>query len=595
MKSLPYAWKVVLPFLVLLVVALAVLNIFVSTAINQFSINNWELNLLQQAHLYAADAAPLIQKGEPYAEVQALALSQQSNSNVRVTIILPNGTVIGESAIQLNLLDNHLLRPEIQGALAGRDATEIRTSATLNTEYLYAAVPVYNANQIIGVVRLAIPLDTLQKAIQTIRNVDLGTMLIAVIIGIALAILLTARGVNPLRKLTQDVEQITASEEFSELPANLNRDEIGTLTTSFNKLINTLNQRISNVKSEQATLDAVLSNMSDGAMIIQEDSTVQLINRAAINLFDVHEVPNTNASLIEVIRVHQVYDLWKKCLSSGQVHEITLELLHEKRYIQLIASSLGASMPGATLILAQDLTRLHHLEMVRRDFVSNVSHELRTPLASMKSLTESLQQSVKDDPQNTARFLNLMDDEIDNMTQMVEEFLELAKIESGRVPFMIAPVLPSSFIDPAVERMRLQVERAGLTLNTRFEEALPQVMADSPRIQEVIVNLLHNAIKFTPPGGKIEITARSANKFLEVAISDTGVGIKATDLDRIFERFYKTDKARASGGTGLGLSIARHTVEAHGGRIWVDSVEGEGSTFTFTLPLAQQPEQKKTA
>jgi len=562
------------------------LSIFASTAIHQFSITNWQQNLIQQAHLYAADAAPLIKQGPPYAEVQALALSQKANSNVRVTIILPDGTVIGESAVELNLLENHLLRPEIQAALAGRDDTEIRKSSTLNAEYLYAAVPILNGNQIIGVVRAAIPLDTLQNAIRAIQNVNLGTLLTATIVGIALAIILTARGINPLRNLTADVERISASEDFNELPSNLNQDEIGTLTTSFNKLIRNLNQKIANVKSEQATLDAVLSNMSDGAMIILQDGTVQLINDAAISLFEVREIPEAHPSLIEVIRVHQVYDLWKKCLATGETQEVTLELLHEKRYVQLIASSLGNSLPGATLILVQDLTRLHKLETVRRDFVSNVSHELRTPLASMKSLTESLEQSIKDDPQNTTRFLNMMNDEIDNMTQMVEEFLELAKIESGKVPFAISAVSASAFLGPAVERMQLQVERAGLTLTTEYSDPLPIVMADAPRIQEVIVNLLHNAIKFTPPGGSIRISAQPVNDTLEVSIADTGVGIKAADLDRIFERFYKTDKARSGGGTGLGLSIAKHTVEAHGGKIRVDSTEGSGSTFTFTLPLA---------
>ena len=586
MKSLPYAWKVVLPFLVLLIVALALINIFVSAAITQFSTDNWKQNLLQQAHLYAADAAPLIQKGAPYAEVQSLALSQKDNSNVRVTIILPDGLVVGESAVELNLLENHLLRPEIQAALAGRDDTEIRQSTTLNEQLLYAAVPIQADGKIIGVARLAIPLNTLQNAIGTIQKVNLGTMLITAIVAIALAILLTARGINPLRKLTREVESISETEDFSEVPVNLNQDEIGRLTTSFNKLIRNLNQKISNVKSEQATLDAVLSNMSDGAMIISEDGTVQLINDAAINLFDVQELPGNHASLIEVIRSYQVYDLWKKCLATCETQESTLDLLPEKRYLQVIASSLGNTLPGATLILVQDLTRLHKLEIVRRDFVSNVSHELRTPLASLKALTETVQSSLPDDPKNTERFLNMMHDEIDNMTQMVEEFLELAKIESGRVPFLIKPVQPTAFILPALDRMRLQVERAGLTLTTDIEDPLPDVLADAPRIQEVIINLLHNAVKFTSPGGKIHLAAKKVEKSLEVSISDTGVGIKPSDIDRIFERFYKTDKARSSGGTGLGLSIAKHTVEAHRGRIWVESTEGSGSIFTFTLPLA---------
>ena len=586
MKSLPYAWKVVLPFLILLLLSLVIVNIFVSTAVFDFSTQNWEQRLLQMAHLYADNAAPLILKGAPYSDVQTLTLSQKENSDVRVTIILPDGTVIGESAAPLLLLENHLLRPEVQAALSGRSDTEIRQSVTLNDELLYAAVPIKDGSKIIGVARLSISTSLLHQQIRTITNVNLGIMLTAVLIAIALAVLLTSRGINPLRRLTAQVQSVSQGQELATLPANLENDEIGVLTTSFNDLITRLNTEISNLKSEQATLDAVLSNMTDGAIIISREGTVELINEAAMDLFDVKQVPANHPSLIEVIRNHQVYDLWMKSVDSGKTEEATLDLLLEKRYLQVIASSLGASMPGATLILVQDLTRLRRLESIRRDFVSNASHELRTPLASLKALTETAQESLPDDPKNASHFLFLMNDEIDNMTQMVEEFLELAKIESGKVPFNISPVDPLTFLQPSVERMKPQADRAGIKLSTGYQESLPHVLADAPRIQEVVVNLLHNAIKFTAPGGAIMVEARVASNMLEVSVSDTGVGIKPADLDRIFERFYKTDKARTTGGTGLGLSIARHTVEAHRGKIWVESVEGQGSTFTFSLPLA---------
>jgi two-component system phosphate regulon sensor histidine kinase PhoR len=357
MKSLPYAWKVVLPFLILLLLSLVIVNIFVSTAVFDFATQNWEQRLLQMAHLYADNAAPLILKGAPYSDVQTLTLSQKENSDVRVTIILLDGTVIGESAAPLLLLENHLLRPEVQAALSGRSDTEIRQSVTLNDELLYAAVPIKDGSKIIGVARLSISTSLLHQQIRTITNVNLGIMLTAVLIAIALAVLLTARGINPLRRLTAQVQSVSQGQELATLPANLENDEIGVLTTSFNDLITRLNTEISNLKSEQATLDAVLSNMTDGAIIISREGTVELINEAAMDLFDVKQVPANHPSLIEVIRNHQVYDLWMKSVDSGKTEEATLDLLLEKRYLQVIASSLGASMPGATLILVQDLTR----------------------------------------------------------------------------------------------------------------------------------------------------------------------------------------------------------------------------------------------
>jgi len=223
---------------------------------------------------------------------------------------------------------------------------------------------------------------------------------------------------------------------------------------------------------------------------------------------------------------------------------------------------------------------------VRRDFVSNVSHELRTPLASLKALTETLQTGALDDPVAAKRFLKQMEIEIDNLTQMVQEFLDLSRIESGRVTFNRQPVDPRSLIEQAVERMALQAERSGLTIGMEDRGPVPAVNADAERIESVLTNLLHNAIKFTPPGGKISVSAYQKENDVVFSIRDTGVGIKPEDLSRIFERFYKADQSRSGGGTGLGLSIARHTVEAHGGKIWAESTPGQGSVFYFSLPLA---------
>jgi two-component system phosphate regulon sensor histidine kinase PhoR len=247
---------------------------------------------------------------------------------------------------------------------------------------------------------------------------------------------------------------------------------------------------------------------------------------------------------------------------------------------------LESSLPGSTLLVFQNLTRIHRLETVRRDFVSNVSHELRTPLASLKALTETLQEGALEDPPAARRFLKRMEDEIDNLTQMVRELLDLSRIESGRVPFDRLSVNPMMMMGNAVERMRLQAERGGLNIQVDASQSLPEVMADADRIEAVLVNLLHNAIKFTPPSGQIVVSARQDGDKVVFSVRDTGIGIKPEDLSRIFERFYKADQSRSGGGTGLGLSIARHTIEAHQGSIWADSHPGQGSTFYFTLPVA---------
>ncbi|HLO18027.1 MAG TPA: ATP-binding protein, partial [Anaerolineales bacterium] len=232
------------------------------------------------------------------------------------------------------------------------------------------------------------------------------------------------------------------------------------------------------------------------------------------------------------------------------------------------------------------LTRLRRLETVRRDFISNLSHELRTPLASLKALTETLQDGALEDPPAAGRFIDQIQIETDALTQMVTELLELSRIESGRLSLDLKPVAACDLLHSAAQRMQLQAERADLTLRVECAADLPEIRIDSQRVEQVLVNLIHNAVKFTRPGGEIVLFAEAGIGEVRFAVRDTGIGIPAEDVSRIFERFYRVDKSRAGSGTGLGLSIAKHIVEAHKGKIWAESLEGQGSTFYFALPFA---------
>jgi two-component system phosphate regulon sensor histidine kinase PhoR len=239
---------------------------------------------------------------------------------------------------------------------------------------------------------------------------------------------------------------------------------------------------------------------------------------------------------------------------------------------------------SGSLLLAQDLTRLRRLETVRRDFVSNLSHELRTPLASLKALAETLQEGALEDPPAARRFVDQIQIEVDALTQMANELLELSKIESGRFSLSPAPVAAYDLLASAARRMQVQAERANITLQVDCTNDLPEVQVDSQRLEQVLVNLIHNAVKFTRPGGEVVLLAEAIDGGVRFAVRDTGVGIPADEVSRIFERFYRVDKSRTGSGTGLGLSIAKHIIEAHRGKIWAESMEGQGSTFYFTIP-----------
>ncbi|MCE1254425.1 MAG: cell wall metabolism sensor histidine kinase WalK [Anaerolineae bacterium] len=362
-------------------------------------------------------------------------------------------------------------------------------------------------------------------------------------------------------------------------------DEIESLSLALKHLTDHLNHQFDELETERKTLAAVLSNMSDGVMIVDSEGKIQLTNPAAKTMFTVPDESIEQLTLVEVVRHHQLVDLWQKSLNTQTSQSTTLETSMDRFFIQAIATPLGDILPGGILMVFQDLTRIRRLETVRKDFVSNVSHELRTPLASLKALTETLREGALDDPPAAQRFLSRMENEIDNLTQMVQELLELSRIESGLVPLERRNTSPGELLNSAVERMMLQAQRAGLTLTHQCPANLPPVFVDNQRMGQVLINLIHNAIKFTPPGGSITASAYRQGNEIIFYIKDTGEGITPDALKRIFERFYKTDRSRSGGGTGLGLSISRHLVEAHNGRIWAESKLGEGSTFYFSLPL----------
>jgi two-component system phosphate regulon sensor histidine kinase PhoR len=262
----------------------------------------------------------------------------------------------------------------------------------------------------------------------------------------------------------------------------------------------------------------------------------------------------------------------------------TVEVPTRHQYLQLIVAPDQQS--SGTLLLVQDLTRIRRLETVRRDFISNISHELRTPLASLKALTETLQDGALEDPPAARRFIDQIQTEVDALTQMATELLELSRIESGRLALDLQPVPPAELLTSASARMHLQAERAGLSLRVECADTLPKVKIDLQRLEQVLVNLIHNAVKYTKPGGEVVLFAEAGVGEVRFGVRDTGIGIPPEDIPRIFERFYRVDKSRAGSGTGLGLSIAKHIVEAHKGKIWAESVEGQGSTFYFTIPTA---------
>ena len=578
-------WRIAIPYVVLLILLSAAIGIYLSNLIRQIYIQNLQDQLTTEAILVRDFIGADFKSGSPDLVLDAQAKHFSNLVDARVTLIAADGTVIGESHDDRTLMNNHANRPEILQARANGQGSSIRFSDTEKIDNLYAAVPVYNQDQISGYIRLALPLTEIQSSINQIERALIFFTVIAALIAILLATWIAGRTTKPLRELTEATRRYASGDLESRIIPTTS-DEVGLLTRAFNTMGEQILTEIQALKSERSKLSAVLNEMSDGVLILDGDGTVQLINPAAEKMFGINPEEAIGQTLIQALRQHQLVDLWNKCRETGEPQAVLIEIPGQRVYLQSVATSLGEAMPDNTLLLFQNLTRLRHLETVRQDFMSNISHELRTPLASLKALTETLMEGALDDPPAARRFLERIETEVDSISLMVSELLELSRIESGRVPLKMQAVQPQELVDEAVERLRLQAERSGLDLIIECAPNTPPVLADPSRLEQVLVNLLHNAIKFTPQGGQIITSCSRENDKVLFIVKDTGVGIPADDLSRIFERFYKTDRARSSGGTGLGLAIARHIVEAHGGKIWAQSIEDKGSSFYFTIPIA---------
>ncbi len=506
----------------------------------------------------------------------------EKESTYHAAIFLADNRLI-TTAASASLIDDQ--NTNISSVFTANKPLLIEPNAETSGKVVNACAPVPGEHQkISAVLCLSQPLARIQQAAEAIsaQLVNGWFMLIGIILLFNLFLLYQA--IHPIQKLTRQLDTLPITMNYRPFQSS-RHDGIEKLVGSLNRLIAHFNHQTSILTNETIKRNSILKHMSDGIIIVNKDDNVEEFNLEAQRIFQIDETNALGLTLIEVARHHKIVELHRTCKNSHKQESITFETVPNKLFLNAIASPLQPPLQGYTLLVIQDLTRLRHLEMVRKDFVSNVSHELRTPIASIKALAETLSEGAIDDPQNARRFLGMMENEIDNITQMVQELLELSRIEAGKAILDRSAVHPKDLLLKGYERMQIQAERAGLIMEWDCSDQLPQVFADAAKIGQVMINLIHNAIKFSSPGSSITLKAIDNNSTVLFSISDKGIGIEPHNINRIFERFYKEDQARSGQGTGLGLAIAKHIVESHGGRIWAENNSPQGSIFLFTLPI----------
>jgi two-component system, OmpR family, phosphate regulon sensor histidine kinase PhoR len=564
--------RVLLGSIVTILVALGVVAAAVPGIATQHEIDVLGSRLASEAKLTGDLSRDLLVRADVDA-LDLLAKRVASNAGVRVTFVATDGTVVGESDEDRRTMDNHGTRPEIAPALAGVEGRAVRYSTTVGRDLLYVAVPVRAGDRVVGVTRLALPLVAVDAL-----AARLSLSLLAAAVLAALAAILTAWVVQ--RAITRPIELLTERADSQDASFDIRGPvEIERLAAALRRASAAIGVEHAAAEAERDRLATLLDELSDAIMIADADGRVLLANAAARKGAGPDVV---GRRLPEVVRDHEVLAAIRTA-RDGREATATVERSEPRRFLRALARPLEG---GQLLVVLQDLTALRRLETVRSDFVANVSHELRRPISSLKAMAEALEEGALDDPAVARDFVHRMQQEIDGLAQLTTELLTLTRIESGADTLTLALEAPADLLAECARRMGPLAARADVALLVEPGEA-PSVRADGERVAQVLANLVHNAVKFTPAGGSVRLSATREDGHVAFSVADTGVGIDRADLERVFERFYKADRSRSGGGTGLGLAIAKHIVQAHGGRIEARSDgPGRGATFRFTLPVA---------
>ena len=508
---------------------------------------------------------------------------------LRVTIIGRDGVVLGDSELdgrELREVENHLYRPEVQKALDSGTGESRRFSTTVKADMLYLA-KAFGDHEEFGVIRLSIPLSEIEMISERLKNLLVVSILIAFALSLLISFAASILISKPVQEVSATAKRI-ASGDFSQRLLFHSNDEIGDLSRAIHFMSEQIRLRIEQVESNTSRLEAILLSMFEGVMAVNEKGTILLMNHALEELFHApKEVVGKKP--LEVVRSIEVQDLTERALemdSGVETREISVFMETEKVLLVHATPIIREGVRDGAVLLFHDITELKRLEQVRRDFVANVSHELRTPVSSIQGFAETLLDGAIKDGENAQDFLKIIHADAERLARLITDLLDLSRIESGKLSLRIEPCPVGPVIERVVKELKARAETKSIVIVIDLPAGLPDLRADETYLAQALLNLLDNAIMYTPKEGRITMSAKAVNDSIQIDVSDTGIGIPEEDIPRIFERFYRVDKARSRdlGGTGLGLSIVKNIVQAHGGKVYCTSALGRGSTFSLTIP-----------
>ncbi|MEW5800769.1 MAG: two-component system histidine kinase PnpS [bacterium] len=582
-------WRIYPSYLFIALLSLAVVVWHASKSLRQFHLDQASFDL--EARALLIERLVLEKRlSKSASQIDALCKDVGPRISTRITVISPSGEVIADSVQDPSRMGNHASYPEFQKALSGGVGVFTGYSFESKKEMIYVAVPVEGQRKIEGVIRVSVPLASIGQILEPIYlKIAFGGLLFA-LIAIIISLIISRPIDVPLEEMEEGAHHFASGNLDYRLPMS-RTEELGSLAETMNRMAARLNERLCTITQQKNELETVLSSMDEAVLVVDMNERIIRFNQAAAHLFKVKASSAQGRSIQEVIRNTDLQHLVTKTLSSQEPVEGDIVLYNgTERFLQAhgtILRDLQGSHIGALIVL-NNITRLKVLENIRRDFVANVSHELKTPITSIKGFVETLRDGAVNSPDDRMKFLDIIARHADRLNAIIDDLLSLSRIEqeAEREQIALEEGRIKDALDSAILVCTSKADEKGIRIDLACDQDL-KAMINPPLLEQAVVNLIDNAIKYSGSGSTIKIEAARIAEETVIKVRDWGCGIPQDHLQRIFERFYRVDKARSRklGGTGLGLAIVKHIVHAHGGRILVESTPGQGSTFSICLPI----------
>jgi len=587
------ALKLTLTLVGFVAISLIAAGLYLSRALERVAVEALEGRLTVAARVLHGEALLLVRPDTPSASIQSFVDGAARATGMRVSLIARDGRVLGDSerpGDSVATMDNHADRPEVRSALEGRAGTSVRRSVTVDAPLVYVALPLTQGGRVVGVLRLAEPISAVTASYETLRGAALAGGAVALLVALGIGLFVAGRVTRPVVEM-QDVARRMSEGNFEVRAPARSPDEIGTLGRSLNAMAGRLREKIGDLEREQAKATAVLDAMVEGVIATDGHDHIILLNERARGIFGLGPMRVEGRPLLEVVRNVNLHDVLAagREASDGSVVSREVKLVEPVERV-LQAHAVGLRFPGGergVVMILHDITELRRLEQVRTEFIANVSHELRTPLTAIQGYLETLLDGALEEREHARKFLEIVFRHTERLGRLTDDLTDLSNIELGKVSLRLEPTSLTDIVDSALAIIAPRASAGQVKVEAHLPADLPPVLGDRDRLSQILINLVDNAVKYTPKGGQVAVGGRVEGGMVEVAVRDTGVGIPKADLPRLTERFYRVDKARSRdlGGTGLGLAIVKHLVLAHGGELFIESELWKGTVVRFTLPL----------